>query len=60
MVLISFGCKDQKETEFLKEQEQEQRKEKGQSSTAYSDLLLEMDTEKIMLLSILKKYHNIL
>lgn len=58
MVLISFGCKDQKETEFLKEQEQ--RKEKDQSSTAYSDLLLEMDTEKIMLLSILKKYHKIL
>jgi hypothetical protein len=54
LILIVFGCKDKKETEFIKEQEQ--RKEKGKvKNVSYADMLLEMDAEKLMLLSILKK-----
>lgn len=54
LVLLVFGCKDKEETEFIKAQKQ--RKEMSENN--YTDLILEMDTEKIALLSIIKKIPN--
>jgi hypothetical protein len=56
LILIVFGCKDKKETEFLKTQEQ--RKEKYEKAHSATDLLLELDAEKLALLSIIKNTPN--
>lgn len=58
-ILIVFGCKDTKETESIKAQEQ--GKEKGGNKgkiTTYADMILELDAEKLALLSIIKKIPN--
>ena len=54
LILLVFGCNDRKETEFIKEQEQ--RKEK--KTRTYADAILELDAEKLALLSIIKKIPN--
>lgn len=54
LILLVFGCNDKKETEFIKEQEQ--RKEK--KTLTYADAILELDAEKLALLSIIKKIPN--
>jgi hypothetical protein len=53
---VFCGCKDSEETEFNKEMKQ--RKEKGERILSYTDAILEMDAEKLTLLSIIKKVPN--
>ena len=56
LILLVFGCNDRKETEFIKEQDQ--RKEKEKKTRTYADAILELDAEKLALLSIIKKIPN--
>ncbi|MFE3871307.1 hypothetical protein ACFX5F_08715 [Flavobacterium sp. ZS1P70] len=56
LILIVFGCKDKEETKFIKVQEQ--RKEKGKKTRTYADAILELNAEKLALLSIIKKIPN--
>jgi hypothetical protein len=56
LILVFSGCKDNEETEFAKEMKQ--RKEKGERILSYTDAILEMDAEKLTLLSIIKKVPN--
>lgn len=64
LILIVFGCKDTEETESIKVQEQgkekeeNKRKEKKEKTTTYADMVLELDAEKLALLSIIKKIPN--
>jgi hypothetical protein len=63
-ILIVFGCKDTEETKSIKVQEQRKekgenkRKEKKEKITTYADMILELDAEKLALLSIIKKIPN--
>jgi hypothetical protein len=56
LILLVFGCNDRKETEFIKKQDQ--RKEKEKKTRTYADAILELDAEKLALLSIIKKIPN--
>ena len=64
LILIVFGCKDTKETESIKVQEQgkekgeNKRKKKKEKTTTYADMVLKLDAEKLALLSIIKKIPN--
>ena len=55
LILIVFGCKD-KETEL--NEKTEKRKEKAEIPGTYEDAILDMDAEKLALLSIIKKIPN--
>jgi hypothetical protein len=56
LILVFSGCKDNEETEFAKEMKQ--RKEKDERILNYTDAILEIDAEKLTLLSIIKKVPN--
>lgn len=58
LILLVFGCNDRKETEFIKEQEQRKEKGKEKKTRTYADAILELDAEKLALLSIIKKIPN--
>ena len=64
IILIVCGCKDTEETKSIKIQEQRKekgenkRKEKKEKITTYADMILELDAEKLALLSIIKKIPN--
>lgn len=62
LIVIVCGCEDKKETELNKEQEQRKKKEenktKEENNTTYTDIILELDAEKLALLSIIKKIPN--
>ena len=56
LIIIAFGCKDKKETEFL--ESQEKIKTKYDKAHTVTDVLLDFDGEKLALLSIIKNTSN--
>ena len=52
IIFIVLGCKDNEETKFLKDQEA--RKDKNYKNHSIGDAILQLESEKITLLSIIK------
>lgn len=56
LILITLGCNDKKETEFL--ESQEKIKKEYDKAHSLTDVLLDFDGEKLALLSIIKNTPN--